>query len=85
LFTGITPTNRNQSKLIHAFDIDEGKVFAVDHADHLVSILTINRTERWKDLVPGITKNPHPERQPQPVLEAVGFILSGIEFELYPC
>lgn len=59
-------------------------MFAFDHADRLVSILSIDRTKRRQDLVARVSENPHPEAQSQTVLEPVGFIFGRIEFELHP-
>jgi hypothetical protein len=63
--------------------MDDRVQLAIDHPDRLVAFFTVNRAMRADNNVIDMGKYPLPERQPQSVLEAIGFILCRVEFKLH--
>lgn len=63
--------------------MDDGIKLSVNKPDGLEPVLTIDRAVRGHDHMVVAQKHAHPERQLQPVLETVGFVLGRIELELH--
>jgi hypothetical protein len=56
---------------------------AVDNPHGLKPVFAVALPKRREDTMEGVVEYPFTERQPKPVLEAVGFVLGRVELELH--